>query len=235
MPSLVEDFVFKTTTDNLGFNFNANELTYASHNSLYQEVFWFYAKDGSDQVDRLVAYNYGDKVWTTGSLARSSYLDASVYANPYATKFDTAITPSFPVVNGVSTGGSIYYAHEIGVNEVSATGVKTAIAAFIRSGDFDLDVDGDGEYFLSVRRFIPDFKNIEGTAKVTLILRSYPADTTTAKGQTTIGPFSVTSSTDKVDTRGRARLASIKIENDAVDENWQYGIFRVDVQPDGRR
>lgn len=235
MPSLVEDFVFKTTTDNLGFNFNANELTYASHNSLYQEVFWFYAKDGSDQVDRLVAYNYGDKVWTTGSLARSSYLDASVYANPYATKFDTSITPSFPVVNGVSTGGSIYYAHEIGVNEVSASGVKTAIAAFIRSGDFDLDVDGDGEYFLSVRRFIPDFKNIEGTAKVTLILRSYPADTTTAKGQTTIGPFSVTSSTDKVDTRGRARLASIKIENDAVDENWQYGIFRVDVQPDGRR
>ena len=235
MPSLVEDFVFKTTTDNLGFNYDASELTYGSHNSLYQEVYWFYATDGSDQVDRIVSYNYGDKVWTTGTLARSSYLDASVYASPYATKFVTTQTPTFPVVNGVSAGASIYYAQEVGVNEVDSQGAKTAIAAYIRSGDFDLDIDGDGEYFLSVRRFIPDFKNLEGTAKVTLFLRSYPADTTTAKGQTTIGPFNVTTDTDKIDTRGRARLASIRIENTAIDENWQYGIFRVDVQPDGRR
>jgi len=235
IPSLVEDFVFKTTTDNLGFNYDASELTYGSHNSLYQEVYWFYATDGSDQVDRMVSYNYGDKVWTTGTLARSSYLDASVYANPYATKFVTTQTPTFPVVNGVSAGASIYYAQEVGVNEVDSQGAKTAIAAYIRSGDFDLDIDGDGEYFLSVRRFIPDFKNLEGTAKVTLFLRSYPADTTTAKGQTTIGPFDVTTDTDKIDTRGRARLASIRIENTAIDENWQYGIFRVDVQPDGRR
>ena len=109
-----------------------------------------------------------------------------------------------------------------------------AISAYVRSGDFDLDVEGDGEYFLSVRRFIPDFKNLEGTVDVTLYLRSYPADTTTAKGEKYIGPFTITTSTDKVDTRARARLASIKIENDAIDDNWRYGVFRVDIQPDGR-
>jgi hypothetical protein len=235
MPSLVEDFVFTTGGDNLGINYDQDETVFASHNSLFQEINWFYTKANSTLIDRVVTYNYGDKVWTTGSLARTTWADASVYDKPYATEYDAAATPTFPIVNGVSLGASIFYEHETGVNEVDSAGAETAIPAFIRSGDFDLDLDGDGEYFLKINRFIPDFKNLEGNCKVTLFLRNYPADTTTLKGQTTIGPFTVDSSTDKIDTRGRARLASIKIENDGVDENWRYGIFRVDIQPDGRR
>ena len=235
MPSLVEDFVFTTNGDNLGLNYDQDETVFAGHNSLFQEITWFYTKANSTTLDRMVTYNYGDKVWTTGSLARTTWADASVYDKPYATEYDALITPTFPIVNGVSLGASIFYEHETGVNEVDSAGAETAIPAFIRSGDFDLDLDGDGEYFLKLNRFIPDFKNLEGNCKVTLFLRNYPADTTTAKGQTTIGPFTVNSDTDKVDTRGRARLASIKIENDGVDENWRYGIFRVDIQPDGRR
>ena len=235
VPSLVEDFVFTTNGDNLGINFDQDETVFAGHNSLFQEITWFYTKANSTTLDRMVTYNYGDKVWTTGSLARTTWADASVYDKPYATEYDALITPTFPIVNGVSLGASIFYEHETGVNEVDSAGAETAIPAFIRSGDFDLDLDGDGEYFLKLNRFIPDFKNLEGNCKVTLFLRNYPADTTTAKGQTTIGPFTVNSDTDKVDTRGRARLASIKIENDGVDENWRYGIFRVDIQPDGRR
>jgi len=236
VPSLVEDYVFTTTgSENPGLNYNADEITYACHNSLFTEVTWFYADDSSSNINRYVTYNYGEKVWTTGTMARTTYADASVYDLPHATKYDPNITPTFPVVNGVSLGATYYYEHEIGVNEVDSLGAKTAIPAYIRSGDFDLDVDGDGQYFLKLNRFIPDFKNLEGNVKVTLFLRSYPADTTTAKGQTTIGPFTINSDTDKIDTRGRARLASIKIENDAIDETWRYGIFRVDIQPDGRR
>ena len=235
VPSLVEDFVFTTNGDNLGINYDQDETVFAGHNSLFQEINWFYTKANSTLIDRIVTYNYGDKVWTTGSLARTTWADASVYDKPYATEYDAAATPTFPIVNGVSLGASIFYEHETGVNEVNSAGAETAIPAFIRSGDFDLDLDGDGEYFLKINRFIPDFKNLEGNCKVTLFLRNYPADTTTLKGQTTIGPFTVDSSTDKIDTRGRARLASIKIENDGVDENWRYGIFRVDIQPDGRR
>ena len=235
MPSLVEDFVFTTGGDNLGLNYDQDETVFASHNSLFQEINWFYTKANSTLIDRIVTYNYGDKVWTTGSLARTTWADASVYDKPYATEYVAAATPTFPIVNGVSLGASIFYQHETGVNEVDSAGAETAIPAFIRSGDFDLDMDGDGQYFLKINRFIPDFKNLEGNCKVTLFLRNYPADTTTLKGQTTIGPFTVDSSTDKIDTRGRARLASIKIENDGVDENWRYGIFRVDIQPDGRR
>jgi hypothetical protein len=234
MPCLVEDFVFKTTGNNPGLNFNAGQQVYAAHNSLFNEIIWFYPDASNQFANRMVVYNYQEGTWTTGTLARTSYTDKSVFDKPYATKFEQNVAPSFPVVNGItsSQGRTLYYEHETGVNEVDANGNKTAIAAFIESGDFDLDVNGDGEFFMKIRRFVPDFKVLNGNAKVTLDLRDYPNDTATSSP---LGPFTVTSTTDKIDTRARARLAALKIENDSTDENWRLGLFRVDTQPDGRR
>jgi hypothetical protein len=234
MPCLVEDFVFKTTGNNPGLNFNAGQQVYAAHNSLFNEIIWFYPDASNQFANRMVVYNYQEGTWTTGTLARTSYTDKSVFDKPYATKFEQNVAPSFPVVNGItsSQGRTLYYEHETGVNEVDANGNKTAIAAFIESGDFDLDTEGDGEFFIKIRRFIPDFKVLNGNAKVTLDLRDFPNDTASSSP---LGPFTITSSTDKVDTRARARLAALKIENDSTDENWRLGLFRVDIQPDGRR
>jgi hypothetical protein len=89
-----------------------------------------------------------------------------------------------------------------------------------------------GDVFLAVRRFLPDFKTLAGNAKVTLAVKRYPSDSQTA---TALSPFTITSSTDKKDTRARGRFVNIKIENDAVSESWRFGTFRLDVQPDGRR
>jgi hypothetical protein len=85
----------------------------------------------------------------------------------------------FPTINGVTNtyGATTYYEHEKGVNEVSYAGVKTAIPAYIESGDFDLDIEGDGQYLMKINRFIPDFKILDGNAKVTLLLRDYPSQT----------------------------------------------------------
>jgi hypothetical protein len=237
--SLIEDFVFTTKgTDNLGINYSAGDIIYAGLNTLFTEISWFYPKAGSTQVDRVATINYAENTWTTGSLARTTWEDSKVFKFPYATEYDATLTPTVPTINGASAGASYYFAQDKGKNEILRLTTNNitslAVSAYVRSGDFDLDVEGDGEYFLSIRRFIPDFKNLEGTVDVTLYLRSYPADTTVAKGETYVGPFTITTSTDKVDTRARARLASIKIENDAIDDNWRYGIFRVDIQPDGR-
>jgi hypothetical protein len=236
IPCLVEDFVFKTIgTDNLGINFAQGSQVYCGLNTLYTEVNWFYCKAGSTNVDRIVTHNYDDGTWTTGDLARTTYEDSKVFKFPYATKYDTTAIPTVPVINGATAGASYYFIQEKGKNEIINTGGTTtnAISSYIRSGDFELEVEGNGEYFLKIRRFIPDFKNLEGSADVTIYLRAYPADTTTAKGETFIGPFTIDTSTDKVDTRARARLASIRIDSDAIDDNWRYGIFRVDIQQDG--
>ena len=233
LPCLVEDFVFSTNDNAPGFNFsNGSELTSVAHNSLYSEITWFYASNNSNYINRMVTYNYAEGTWTTGSLARTTYEDKHVFENPIAAEFITTVTPTTPTVQGVSNGASRVFNHEVGTNEVLANGTTNAIPAFIKSGDFDLDVEGDGEFFIKVRRFIPDFKYINGNAKVTLELRDYPAN---IQQGSPLGPFTITSSTDKVDTRARARLAAVKIENDSTNESWRFGQFRFDIQPDGRR
>ncbi len=247
LPCLVEDFVFTTTSDNLGINFNATDIVYAEHNTLYGEVNWFYPKSGSDQIDRCVTYNYSENVWTTSSLARTSYVDTGVFDVPYATEFSSTGSPVFPDILGITNlyGATTYYAHEVGTDQVNSSGT-TSINAFIESGDFDItaartrqgqttgmvDYRGDGEFFMSVKRFIPDFKVLTGNSKITLLLNDYPNNTASSSP---LGPFTITNSTDKVDTRARGRLVSIKIENDGTGETWRYGTLRLDAQPDGRR
>jgi hypothetical protein len=87
IPCLVEDFVFTNDGDNLGINYDAAETTYAEHNSLYTEINWFYPKANSTQIDRCVTYNYGENVWYTSSLARTTYADQGVFERPYATDY----------------------------------------------------------------------------------------------------------------------------------------------------
>jgi hypothetical protein len=246
IPCLVEDFVFTNSGDNLGINYNSSQLVYCEHNTLYNEINWFYPASGSEQINRCVVYNYAENVWTTSSLARTSYLDQSVFNLPYATDYNKTALPNFPI-QGITNkyGASTYYAHETGTDQVNSSGT-TSINAYIQSGDFDIsatrditgqstgmaDFRGDGEFIMSMKRFVPDFKVLTGNSKITLLLNDYPSGTATSSP---LGPFTITSSTDKVDTRARGRLLAIKIENDAIGETWRYGTLRVDVRPDGRR
>jgi hypothetical protein len=242
LPSLVEDFVFTTQGGAPGINYDANQITYGYHNSLYNEVGWFYAADASQQINKNVVYNFLEQSWTTGTLARTSYNDAQTYDLPYATEFTVDGTPSFPAVQGVTNryGSSKYYAHEIGTNEVDAAGATTAISSYILSGDYDLSeqgLAGDGEFIMRVSRFIPDFKNLAGSAKVTLFFRDYPAQNSQsdANGPLITGPFTITTTTNFVSTRVRGRQVSVKIENDNLNETWRYGTLRLDIHAGGRR
>jgi hypothetical protein len=239
IPCLVEDFVFTDNGDNLGINYNSSQLVYCEHNTLYNEINWFYPASGTEQINRCVVYNYAENVWTTSSLARSSYVDQGVYDLPYATDYNKTALPNFPI-QGITAkyGASTYYAQETGTDQVNSSGT-TSIDAYIQSGDFDItntnniaNLQGDGEFIMSVKRFIPDFQILTGNSKITLLLNDYPSNTAVSSS---LGPFTITSTTDKVDTRARARLVSLKIENDAVGETWRYGTLRLDAKPDGRR
>jgi hypothetical protein len=153
---------------------------------------------------------------------------------PYATEYNITAIPSVSNLSGATNtfGASVLYEHETGVNEVELNGIENAIPAYIQSGDFDITLEGDGEYLMRISRFFPDFKNLEGNAIVTILLKDFPIETATSS---LLGPFTINSSTQKVDTRARGRFASLKIENTAIDENWRFGTFRADVNPDGRR
>ena len=244
LPCLVEDFVY----DDINLD-SGNQMVSAGLNNLFGEVMWFYPESNSSVVNRMVSYNYFDSspqrpVWTVGSLARTMWRDSAVFGKPHALEYDASTDTSFDVV-GNTEGRTSYYEHETGTDQ-NRNGTITAITASITSGDFDITAQrtaqgqqtgvatfrGDGEFIMKIRRFIPDFISQTGTTRVTLNLRNFPNDTAASSS---LGPFDITSSTQKVDTRARARAIALKVENTSTSQNWKLGTFRLDTQPDGRR
>ena len=244
LPCLVEDFVY----DDINLE-SGNQMVSAGLNNLFGEVTWFYPESTSTVVNRMVTYNYFDSspqrpVWTVGSLSRTMWQDSAVFSKPRALEYDASNDSSHDVV-GNTEGRTSYYEHETGVDQ-NRNGTITAILANISSGDFDITqarsaqgtqtgvatFRGDGEFLMKIRRFIPDFISQTGDTQVTLELRDFPNET---KASSALGPFTVTSSTKKVDTRARARAVALKIANTGSSQSWRLGTFRLDVQPDGRR
>jgi hypothetical protein len=231
--SSIEDYVYDQIDVTKG------QQIAAGIDNLHTEVVWYYPSTSSDYNDQYVVYNYGEsspqlQVWYPGTEARTSWIDAVIYPNPFGTKFNSTATGTFPVIVGESgLGQTTLFEHHVGTDQVNPDGTTTAITSYVQSFDFDLDIEGTaGEFFLAMRRFIPDFKNLEGDIQVTMSVKRYPQESDTA---TALSPFTITTSTTKVDTRTRGRFANIKIENDGASENWRFGTLRLDLQPDGRR
>jgi hypothetical protein len=211
MPCAVEDFVF----DNI--DTTQLEQVYAGSNSAYGEVWWFYCSTASNQIDKYVIYNYQENLWYTGSLDRSTWIDSGTYSLPYATQYD-------------GSANTTVFVHESGKNDDGST-----MTSFIESGDFDI---GDGDDIMFVKKLIPDFKGQVGNVNITLKSRYFPTETQTSKG-----PFYYSTSGTKINPRTRGRQVAVRIEsngyngvsNDAINEDWRFGTFRFDVQPDGKR
>jgi len=217
IPCSVQDHVFDSISPS-----SLTEV-YCASNADYNEVMWFYADSNSNVINKQVVYNYLENLWYVGSLDRTTWSNSSIYSVPYASQFVAGSSATAtPTIQGLKTGRSFIYAQETGTDDDGS-----AMVASIESGDIDI---GEGDNFMSIRRILPDFKNQVGNVDITMQTRPYPSAT-----QTTHGPFEITTSTTKQDTRIRGRQLSLKLESNATGENWRYGTLRVDMQPDGKR
>ena len=240
MPCLVEDHVYDD------INATSRDLINAGLNNLFGEVSWFYCTEASDQIDRVVTYNYLDStkqrpIWTTGTLPRAAWQDSAVFDRPHATFYDPSSNASYDVT-GNTDGCTIYYQQETGTDQINAGGVITAVLANIVSGDFDItrrtvrgqtvgtpDLRGDGEFIMRISRFIPDFISQTGDTQISFQTRDFPNSSPTTTS------FTSTPSTTKVDTRLRARSIALKVANTSTSQAWKLGTFRLDIHPGGRR
>ena len=236
LPCSVEDYIYDDVDTTKG------QQICAGINNLFTEVVWWYPTAGSEFNNRYVVYNYGQNNaqlpmgnWYTGTNTnsiRTTWIDSLVYPKPYATAYNSSSNGSFPEVIGQDgLGQSVLFEHESGTDQINPDGSTTTLTSFIESFSFSLQKD-QSEVFLAMRRFLPNFKVLVGNNQVTVSVKDFPADDSSASA---LSPFTITSTTTKVDTRARGRYASIKIENTGAGESWRFGTFQVDLQPDGRR
>jgi hypothetical protein len=193
-------------------NLDQSFKCFAASNKMFDEVFWFYPRADSSEIDRYVKFNFTENTWDMGTLSRTAWVDHGIHDNPRAI--------------GTDSGVNYVYVHETGD---SADG--SAMTSFIESSDFDL---GDGEQFMFVSRLIPDIDIIstDSDASVNYVLktRNYPGDSL-ATNSTNV----VTSTTEQSFLRSRSRQAALRIESSASNLSWTLGDLRLDLRPDGRR
>ena len=204
---------------------------FAGTNEGFSEVWWFYCSANSDVVDKYVIFNYLDRVWYYGSLARTAWLDSPLRDFPQA-----------------ATTGNIIVFHEAIVDN-GETNPPSAIDCYIQSSDFDI---GDGHNYGFVWRMIPDI-TFDGSstaspafpaARFSMRPRQNPGSNygaapvptvTSTQNYTSQNTYTVQQFTEIIYTRIRGRQMAFKIESDTLGTQWQLGTPSLDVRPDGRR
>jgi hypothetical protein len=216
IPCSVRNFVFQN------MNFELRNKFFAGSNYEFGEVIWFYVSSDATEVDRYVIYNFVEKVWYTGSLERTAWLDRSQREFPNATSSD-----------------GFLYSHDSGFDDGSEN-PPAAITAFIESSDFEI---GDGDRLQFASRVIPDvsFNGSSTSAPVATFSfrpRDFPGDsfgTSSSSSVTASQTVDVEQFTDQAFIRLRSREMAVKVESTAAGVFWRLGAPRIDVRPDGRR
>jgi hypothetical protein len=216
LPCSVRQYVFQD------LNKDQSYQVFAASNEQYSEVWWFYCSTGSTTVDKYVVYNYLDRVWYYGSMARTAWLDSGVLTNPIAADYERRLLN-----------------HESGVDDVSGPS-PIAISSYIQSSDFDI---GDGHNFGFVWRILPDVtfagSNVTNP-QVTMVVEprinsGSPYGTPNEPTVTRTQAIPVELYTGQVYTRIRGRQMAFRIESTDIGTAWQLGAPRIDIRQDGRR
>ncbi len=225
LPCALRSYVFDDINRDQGAQF------FAGTNEGFSEIWWFYCSVNSTVIDKYVIYNYLDRVWYYGNMGRTAWIDSPLRQYPQA-----------------ATTGNLMVFHEAAVDD-GTTNPPTPISAYIQSSDFDI---GDGHNYGFVWRMIPDITFDGSTTafplkpEVTFTIRPRQnpgapygtGDTpTVASKQSYAGQatYNVQEFTEIVYTRIRGRQMAFKVSSDTLGTQWQLGVPRADVRPDGRR
>ena len=238
LPSTLREYVYNDINLTQSFQFMAGT------NEGYSEVWWQYCSANSDVIDRYVIYNhlentwyYGDWVNYTGTAfqGRTAWLDSALRAYPMAATYGVA---------GGSANTLLVY-HENGVDD-GTVNPAVPIVAQVTTSDFDI---GDGHNFGFVWRLIPDLtfdgSSVNGpTAMFTVLPRansgapygpSNNPDVVSAQNYQNQKTYAIQEFTQQVYVRIRGRQMAFKVSSDALGVQWQMGVSRIDIRPDGRR
>jgi len=216
LPCTVEQFIFNN------INQTAAENAFAGHNGEFNEIMWFYPREGSNQINAIVAYNYLEQTWWTGTLSRTTWIDREVYENPVGTEYLASTVANNETILGLTAGATQTFLHESG-NDADGQ----AMTAFVKSGSVEI---GEGNDIQIVQKLIPDVQNQSGVLNMDLEFKYYPNNS-----QSVVKTTSFSDTTDFVSLRGRGREFTVNVVSNTTGTAWRLGTQRFDIQPDGRR
>lgn len=189
---------------------NVNKIRVAP-NSRFGEIAWYYpTTSNGGEVSHYVKYNILLDQWDFGELARTAWINESVFGPPI----------------GASATQFIYQ------HETSPNADGSAMSSSFQTGYF---VISDGEYKTFVDQVWPDMKwgyyggSQNASVLLTFYVTDYPGNTPTA-----YGPFTLTQATEYVTPRFRGRLVSINVQSNDVGSFWRIGAMRYRLQQDGK-
>ena len=237
LPSTLREYVFNDINLEQAFQFCAGT------NEGYSEVWWQYCSAGSSVVNRYVIYNHLENTWYYGdwdnyqsvNQGRTAWLDSSLRSFPMATTYGVA---------GGSSNAQLLY-HENGVDD-GTVNPSVPIVAQVTSSDFDI---GDGHNFGFVWRLIPDLtfdgSNVnQPTAMFTVLPRansgapygnSNNPEVVSTQNYQNQRTYAIQEFTQQVYVRIRGRQMAFKVSSSELGVQWQLGVPRIDIRPDGRR
>jgi hypothetical protein len=201
---------------------------YASVNDGFTEVTWNYVSAGSSEMDRYVTYNYGDDLWTIGTIPRTSMQQCAGRGSaPYGTN------------GGYSADDGVLFLHENGYDDGS-TNPPSAIEAYIESADMDIQ---DGNKLVFVDRVIPDLTFSRSTSDTpsaifTIEAKKFSGQALQSSDSRNIAKTitqTVDQYTNQVWTRLRGRQIRLKVSSVELGVCWLLGTVRINLRQDGRQ
>ena len=252
MPKNVTSYVF----DDIN-NDQLNKI-FASTNTAFSEVTWFYPSTDSFENDRYVTYNTTNQAWSFGLMDmltvnaaddinpsvestqkynRTAWQDATVFANPIACYPYSIVNDAIPKVSLSSI-----FTHEKG----TAAGGTRDIDYRIESGEVDIL---DGERYTYFDKIIPDIQTFNvtdvnsGSVTMSIQGRDLPGRDINSQGDSSVIALATPDDTtglnytpdhNATSIRGRARSISVKVSSMASGFGWRLGEIRLRFRPDGR-
>jgi len=222
LPCSLWQYIYNDINKDQGFQ------VFAGGNDGYSEIWWFYCSTNSNVIDKYVIYNYLERNWYYGTMARTAWLDSPLRQYPMAADYNRRIL-----------------FHEAAVDDIAGD-TAVPINAYVQSSDFDI---GDGHNFGFVWRILPDV-NFNGSnvnnPSVTMTVKPRQnsgapygvADVprvTSANNYAVSGVYNIQEFTGQVYTRLRGRQLAFRIESNNLGTQWQLGSPRIDIRNDGRR
>jgi hypothetical protein len=183
-----------------------SDKIHCAANTLFGELCWYFpSADGAGEIDSYVKFNTIDGVWDKGTLVRTAWVDRSVLGNP------------------IGADGAKYLQQ----HETTKTADGALLESWIESGNAALTGGGTQ---ITIDRVLPDFTLEDGAGLINMTITARNAPN---EAGWTVGPFSMTATTDWFRPRVKGRTASFKLQAAEAGTFWRLGLIRYEWSQGG--